>query len=129
MNKVCQRQLRVGSASRRQGNVLPRMIPFKDRASLATWSKGQILASPGIKFPVDSVPTLCRAPALPFLLFSIFLQLRSPGMYSYFVLVILGKVEDVLPWVVGCSTFGDLGSVFSVINIVCFVLVYVCFEV
>ncbi|KAH0781965.1 hypothetical protein KY290_001563 [Solanum tuberosum] len=42
-------------------------------------------------------------------------------MCSCFVLTILGKVEDVLQWVVGCSTLGDLGSVFSVVNmgIVC----------
>ncbi|KAG5619827.1 hypothetical protein H5410_005045 [Solanum commersonii] len=35
-------------------------------------------------------------------------------------------VEDVLTWVVGFSTFGDLGSVFSIVNIVPDICLYVC---
>ncbi|KAG5585512.1 hypothetical protein H5410_045946 [Solanum commersonii] len=92
MQKFRPSQLRVGSASQRRGKNLPHLIPFEAEDSVywarhhaipATRSKGQILASPGIKFPVDSV-----------------------------------QVEDVLPWVVGCLTFRDLGSVFFVVNIV-----------
>ncbi|KAH0686461.1 hypothetical protein KY284_017014 [Solanum tuberosum] len=82
MRKFCPRQLHVGSVSRRRGIILPRLIPFEAEDSMyvarrggglefqvrrhyraipATRSKGQILASPGIKFSVDSMPAACRA--------------------------------------------------------------------
>ncbi|KAH0678643.1 hypothetical protein KY284_019728 [Solanum tuberosum] len=75
--KICRkkefrpRKLRAGIASQRR----------QDRASPATRRKGQILASPGINFPVDSVPTPRRASVpcrvtTPNLLFYVLLQLR-----------------------------------------------------
>uniref|UniRef100_M1DSN9 Uncharacterized protein n=1 Tax=Solanum tuberosum TaxID=4113 RepID=M1DSN9_SOLTU len=88
MKKFHPRQLRVGSASRKRGKILPRLIPFEAD---------------------DSVYWTRRGGGLEF---------RFRCMCSCFVLAILGKVEAVLPWVVGCSTFGDLGIVVSVVNIV-----------